>query len=184
MEDGEILDLYFRRDENAIAQTGEAYGHKLYTLSYRILLNREDAEESVSDTYMKAWESIPPTRPTYFYAYLAKICRFVSFGRLDWKNAAKRKAEVVELTAEMELCIPDLSRQRQLEAQELGQLLSDFLATLKPESRKIFMRRYWYTDSIEEIAQRYGISISKVKTRLFRTRNELRSFLEKEGYTP
>ena len=184
MEDGQIIDLYFQRSEEAIRETEAAHGHKLYTLSYRILLNREYAEESVSDTYLKAWESIPPTRPTYFYAYLAKICRFISFGKLDWKNAAKRKAEVVELTAEMELCIPDLSRQRQLESQELGELLNAFLGTLNEETRKIFMRRYWYADSIAEIAQRYHLSESKVKTQLFRTRNALRVFLEKEGYTP
>ncbi len=183
MEDAQIIDLYFQRDEEAIHQTEAAHGHKLYTLSYRILLNREDAEETVSDTYLKAWESIPPTRPTYFYAYLSKICRFLSFGRLDWKNAAKRKAEIVELTAEMELCIPDLSRELQMESQELGQLLNTFLGTLNEESRKIFMRRYWYADSIAEIAQRYHLGESKVKTRLFRARNELRSFLEKEGYT-
>ena len=183
MEDEQIIDLYFQRSEEAIRQTEAAHGHKLYTLAYRILRNREDAEESVSDTYLKAWESIPPTRPTYFYAYLAKICRFLCFGRLDWKNAAKRKAEIVELTTEMELCIPDLSRERQLESQELGRLLNEFLGTLNQESRKIFMRRYWYADSIAEIAQRYGLGESKVKTRLFRARNDLRSFLEKEGYT-
>ena len=183
MEDGAILDLYFARDEEAIRQTEAAHGQKLYTLAYGILAIREDAEESVSDTYLKAWESIPPTRPTYFYAYLAKICRFICFGKLDWKNAAKRKAEVVELTAEMELCIPDLSRERQLEAQELGRLLNEFLGTLNEESRKIFMRRYWYADSVLEIAQRYRMGESKVKTRLFRTRNQLREFLEKEGYT-
>ena len=183
MEDGAILDLYFARDEEAIRQTEAAHGQKLYTLAYGILAIREDAEESVSDTYLKAWESIPPTRPTYFYAYLAKICRFICFGKLYWKNAAKRKAEVVELTAEMELCIPDLSRERQLEAQELGRLLNEFLGTLNEESRKIFMRRYWYADSVLEIAQRYRMGESKVKTRLFRTRNQLREFLEKEGYT-
>lgn len=182
MEDEQIIDLYFQRSEEAIRQTEAAHGHKLYTLAYRILLNREDAEESVSDTYLKAWESIPPTRPTYFYAYLAKICRFLCFGRLDWKNAAKRKAEIVELTTEMELCIPDLSREQQLEAQELGRLLNEFLGTLNEESRNIFMRRYWFADSVAEIAQRYRIGESKVKTRLFRARNQLRSFLEKEGY--
>ena len=182
MEDEQIIDLYFQRSEEAIRQTEAAHGHKLYTLAYRILCSREDAEESVSDTYLKAWESIPPTRPTYFYAYLAKICRFLCFGRLDWKNAAKRKAEIVELTTEMELCIPDLSRERQLEAQELGRLLNEFLGTLNEESRNIFMRRYWFADSVAEIAQRYRIGESKVKTRLFRARNQLRSFLEKEGY--
>ena len=183
MEDGKILDLYFQRDEEAIRQTEAAHGHKLYTLAYGILNLREDAEESVSDTYLKAWESIPPTRPTYFYAYLAKICRFICFGKLDWKNAAKRKAEIVELTAEMELCIPDLSREWRLESQELGRLLNEFLGTLNEESRRIFMRRYWYADSVAQIAQRFGLGESKVKTRLFRARNQLRSFLEKEGYT-
>lgn len=182
MEDGQIIELYFQRSEEAIRQTEAAHGHKLYTLSYRILKNKEDAEESVSDTYLKAWETIPPTRPTYFYAYLAKICRFICFGRLDWQNAAKRKAEIVELTAEMELCIPDDTQQLQVERQELGRLLNEFLATLNEESRKIFMRRYWYADSIAEIAQRFGLGESKVKTRLFRARNELRSFLQKEGY--
>lgn len=183
MEDGKIIELYFQRDEEAIRQTEAAYGHKLYTLAYRILLSREDAEESVSDTYLKAWDSIPPTRPAYFFAYLSKICRFLCFGKLDWKNAAKRKAEIVELTAEMELCIPDLSSQLQVQSQELGRLLNDFLGTLSEENRKLFMRRYWYADSVAEIAQRYRMGESKVKTRLFRTRNQLRIFLEKEGYT-
>lgn len=182
MEDERIIELYFQRDEEAIRQTEAAHGQKLFHLANGILYSWEDAQECVSDTYLKAWESIPPTRPVHFYAYLAKICRFLCFGKLDWKNAAKRKAEIVELTAEMELCIPDLSRERQLEAQELGQLLNDFLGTLNEESRNIFLRRYWYADSVAEIAQRYRIGESKVKTRLFRTRNQLRSFLEKEGY--
>ena len=184
MEDGQIIELYFQRSEEAIRQTEAAHGHKLYTLSYRILKNREDAEESVSDTYLKAWETIPPTRPTYFYAYLAKICRFICFGKLDWQNAAKRKAEIVELTAEMEMCIPDLSQQRQMEAQALGELINEFLGTLNEESRRIFLRRYWFADSIGEIAQRFGLSESKVKTRLFRARKELCGFLQKEGYAP
>lgn len=181
MEDKQIIELYFRRDEEAIRQTALAHGSKLFSLSHRILLNREDAEESVNDTYLSAWDAIPPTRPTYFYAYLAKICRFVSFGRLDWKNAAKRKAEIVELTAEMELCIPDLRNEQQMEAQELGQLLNAFLATLPEDSRRIFLRRYWYAEPITEIAGRLHLSESMVKSRLFRTRNALRSFLEKEG---
>ena len=183
MEDEQIIELYFRRDQDAIVQTELAHGAKLNALANRILMNHEDAQECVSDTYMKAWETIPPTRPSYFYAYLAKICRFLCFGRLDWNNAAKRKAEIVELSAEMELCIPDPSRERQMESQELAGLLNEFLETLPEESRKIFLRRYWYADSITEIAQRYQMGESKVKTRLFRTRNALRSFLEKEGIT-
>lgn len=184
MKDDEIIALYFRRDEDAIRQTELAYGGKLYNLSYRLLWNREDAEESVSDTYMKAWENIPPTKPTFFYAYLAKICRFLAMGKLDWNNAAKRKAEVVELSDEMENCIPDLSQEMQIQSQELGALLSEFLGTLSPENRQIFMRRYWYADSIAEIAQRFHLGESNVKTKLMRTRNALRSFLEKEGIRP
>lgn len=183
MEDSQIIELYFRRDEEAISQTALAYGTKLYGLANRILMSREDAEESVSDTYMKAWETIPPQRPVYFFAYLAKICRFIAFGRLDWRNAAKRKAEMVELTQEMELCIPDLRNELKMEGEELGRLLNAFLGTLPEESRTIFMRRYWYSDSILEIAQRYNMGESKVKTRLMRTRNALRTFLEKEGVT-
>ena len=184
MKDDEIIALYFRRDEDAIRQTELAYGGKLYNLSYRLLWNREDAEESVSDTYMKAWENIPPTKPTFFDAYLAKICRFLAMGKLDWNNAAKRKAEVVELSDEMENCIPDLSREMQIQSQELGALLNEFLGTLSPENRQIFMRRYWYAESIAEIAQRFHLGESNVKTKLMRTRNALRSFLEKEGIRP
>ena len=183
MEDHQIINLYFARSEQAIQETDTKYGGYCYSIAYNILVNPEDAEESVSDTYLKAWESIPPTRPTYFYAYLAKICRFLCFGRLDWKNAAKRKAEIVELTAEMELCIPDSRQQLEAERRELGEVLNEFLGTLNEESRNIFMRRYWFADSVAEIAQRYRIGESKVKTRLFRARNQLRSFLEKEGYT-
>ena len=181
MDDAGIVALYWQRDEDAIRETDRAHGEKLYGLSYRIVQNHEDAEESVSDTYMKAWTTIPPQCPVYLFAYLAKICRYICFGRLDWKNAAKRKADIVQLTAEMELCIPDSSRERRLEGETLGSLLNRFLESLPEESMLIFLRRYWYTDSIQEIAQRYGIGESKVKTQLHRTRNKLRSFLEKEG---
>ena len=181
MEDSKILDLYWSRNEDAIAETDAVYGGRLCNLAQRIVLSWEDAEESVSDTYMKAWETIPPQRPCYFFAYLAKICRNFALGKLDWKNAAKRRAEVVALTKEMELCIPDESRDRELAGKELGRLLNSFLANLPAESRCIFLRRYWYVDTVAEIAQRYGISESKVKTQLHRTRKKLSIFLEKEG---
>ena len=182
MEDSRIIDLFWARDEAAIGQTDAAYGRRLQALANRILNNREDAEESVSDTYLKLWEIIPPQRPNHFYGFIASICRHLSLHKVNWNLAAKRNAEIVALTEEMELCIPDLSRERQLEAQELGRLLNEFLGTLNEESRNIFMRRYWFADSVAEIAQRYRIGESKVKTRLFRARNQLRSFLEKEGY--
>ena len=181
MTDQQILELYWVRDEQAIVQTDRLYGNRLFSLADRILRCTEDAQEAVSDTYLKAWETIPPQRPVYFFAYLSKICRNIALGRLDWRNAAKRKAQIVTITAEMENCIPDPKQQMESAERELGALLNRFLEGLSRESRVIFLRRYWYADSIEEIALRYHISQSKVKTRLHRTRTQLRAFLKSEG---
>lgn len=183
MDDAKIIELYWARNEDAIAQTDAEYGRQLRTLANRLLQNHEDAEESVSDTYMKTWNAIPPDRPTYFYAFLASICRHLSLNRLDWNHAAKRRAEMVSLTQEMELCIPDSSRERRLEGREIGRVLNDFLGQLPKESRLIFLRRYWYVDTISEIARRYGISESKVKMQLSRTKAKLKRHLEREGIT-
>lgn len=181
MEDSEIIKLFFARNEDAIKQTDHTYGRRLLQLALGILRNDQDAEESVSDTYMKAWETIPPHRPEYFFAYLAKICRHFALDRLDWKNAAKRNAQVVSLTQEMEQCVPDRARERQVAEEALGMALDAFLRTLTPENRAVFLRRYWYGDSIGEIVARYGISESAVWMRLNRTRGKLCSYLQKEG---
>ncbi len=181
MEDSDIIELYWKRDDRAIAQTDAAYGTRLQRLSERILNNREDAQECVNDTYLHTWNRIPPERPNYFFAFLAKICRYVSLGKLDWNRAAKRNADVVTLSDEMQLCIPDCWMQQRLEAQELGILLSKFLKEQSEDNRLIFMRRYFHMDSVEEIARRYGFSQSKVKTQLHRTRTKLYHFLESEG---
>ena len=157
MEDAKILDLYFARDEDAIRETDTAYGKRLHTLAKNILQNREDAEESVNDTYAEVWKSIPPRRPKYFFAFLASICRHLS------------------------LNIPDTVHERQMEAKELGKLLDLFLESLPKDSRLIFLRRYWYVDSVPEIAARYGMTESKVKMQLSRTKEKLRLFLEQEG---
>ena len=183
MEDMKIIELFFKRNPDAISETDRSYGRKLHILANNILRCNEDAEESVSDTYLKAWETIPPKRPAHFFAYLGTICRHFAFGKLDWNNAEKRKAEVIALTEEMQLCIPDDSQDRKLAARELGRAINTFLETLTVESRLIFLRRYWYCDTVAEIAQRYAISESKVKTRLHRTRTQFRAFLEKEGIT-
>ena len=180
MEDAQIIALFFSRNEDAIAETDAAYGRKLNTLARNILFSREDAEESVNDTYMKAWKAIPPHRPQHFFAFLAAICRHLSLDRLDWNGAAKRKAEVVALTEEMENCIPDESHDRRLEGKELGRILDAFLETLPEDSRKVFMRRYWYADTIGEIARQYNMTESKVKMQLSRTRDKLRAYLKKE----
>ena len=107
MTDDQIIELYWARKEEAVSCTAFAYGRKLQGIAYRILSKYEDAEESVNDTYLKAWQTIPPERPVYLFAFLAKICRHFALDKLDWKSAAKRKAEVVSLTDEMALCIPD-----------------------------------------------------------------------------
>lgn len=181
MEDAKIIDLFFARSEEAIRQTDAAYGRRLFALADRILRDSQDSEESVSDTYMKAWETIPPKRPAYFYAYLARMCRYFALGKLDWKAAAKRNAEVVSLTEEMAQCIPDRSAEAEATAKEIGSILNAFLDTLSRENRLIFMRRYWFCDSVSEIAQKYGIGESKVKMRLLRTRKQLADYLSEEG---
>ncbi len=184
MEDQQIIELFFARSQDALVQTEQKYGKKLLQFANGILRNKEDAEECVNDTYLKAWKSIPPNRPQYFYAYLTKICRFLAFGKLDYHKAKKRNAIVVELTAEMEMCIPNSKQQsydQLINQQEIGRVLNGFLKELSQEKRMIFMRRYWYMDSVVDIANRYQISESKVKTTLFRLRQQLREFLEKEG---
>ncbi len=181
MEDVKIIALFWARNEQAVQETDTAYGRKLFCLSNNILNNREDAEESVSDTYMEAWKSIPPKRPKYFYAFLASICRHLSLDRLDWRLAAKRNAQVVALTQEMEHCIPDGRQDAQMDSRELRRVLEAFLDALPQESRLIFLRRYLYADTVADIAARYGISESKVKTQLHRTRTKLHTYLEKEG---
>lgn len=181
MEDMKIIELFFKRNPDAISETDRSYGRKLHTLANNILRCHEDAEESVSDTYLKAWDTIPPKKPSHLFAYLAKICRHFALGKLDWKNAARRKAEVISLTQEMENCIPDSRRDAVADGKELGRALNTFLRTQTPENRMVFLRRYWYADTIAEIAQRYGISESAVMTRLSRTRSRLAAYLQKEG---
>lgn len=181
MDDSKIIELFFARNEDAIRYTDEAYGRRLYRLADNIVKNGQDAQECVSDTYMKAWDTIPPQKPQFFFAYIAKICRNFALKKIDWMNAQKRKAEVVTLTQEMESCIPDTSRELEADARELGGLLDAFLRTLTPENRMVFMRRFWYADTIGEIAARYGLGESAVQMRLNRTKSKLALFLAKEG---
>ena len=181
MDDERIIELFFQRNEDAIKYTNETYGKRLFHLADNIVHNDQDAEESVNDTYMKAWDTIPPQRPEHFFAYIAKICRNFALKRIDWQKAKKRNAEVVTLTQEMENCIPDTYRDREADARELGRILDAFLRTLTPENQMVFLRRYWYVDTIAEIAVRYGISESAVQMRLNRTRSKLAMYLAKEG---
>ncbi len=181
MEDGAILELFRQRDEAALAETRAKYGPRLRRLAANILRSAEDAEECESDVYLRAWEAIPPARPVHFSAWLMKLCRNEALRRLERAGAEKRRADLTEWTAELEACIPDAAAERAFEARELGELLSAFLRTLPEESRAVFVRRYFLCESVKEVAAALGLSESKVKSSLFRARNRLRDYLEKEG---
>ena len=185
MEDGKIVELYLRRDETAIGQTADKYGSRLRALAYGIVRDNQTAEECENDTYLKAWDSIPPHEPRdYFYAFLARIARHISLNFCRDRGRLKRSAFLCELTAEMEECIPS-SDDAQCRMDELafGEALNGFLRTLSEEKRNLFVRRYWYLDSISDLSKRFSLSESNVKTTLYRCRNRLRKHLEKEGYT-
>lgn len=182
MEDQAIIALFQSRSEDAIHACKNEYDSYLSSLALRILHDSFDAEECVSDTYLQVWQRIPPDEPTHFKAYLAAICRYYAFDRLDHHHAKKRSAEIVELTEELQSCLPDRSAEAEFDVRELGRTLDRFLRTLSAEQRLIFLRRYWFADTVKEVAANCGISESKVKTSLFRTRERLRTYLESEGY--
>ena len=192
MEDEKIVELYFERDEAAIEKTSEKYGKRLRAVSNGIVRDMETAEECENDTYLEAWNIIPPNEPkTYLYAFLARIIRNISLNFCRKKTALKRNAFVCELSAEMEKCIPSPDDMNcriddmdcRIDDMVFAEIMNRFLEELGSEKRKIFVRRYWYMDSVSEISEKFSISESKVKTVLFRIRKKLRDFLEKEGYT-
>ena len=184
MDDQSIVELYLQRDERAIRETAEKYGNRLRGLACGIVEDAQTAEECENDTYLEAWNSIPPHEPRdYLYAFLARITRHIALNCCRDRSRLKRSAYICELSTELEQCLPapDDTACRVEEA-VLGEALNCFLSTLSAEKRSIFLRRYWYMDSIADIAQRFSLSQSKVKTTLFRCRNLLREHLEKEGY--
>lgn len=184
LDDNRIVELYLLRDETAISQTNEKYGSRLRSLAYSIVEDRQTAEECENDTYMEAWNSIPPHEPrSYLYAFLARITRHISLNCCRNRSRLKRSAFLSELSTELEQCLPapDDTACR-VDDMVLAEVLNAFLGTLSEEKRNIFLRRYWYLDSVAAIAKRFSLSESKVKTTLFRCRNLLREHLEKEGY--
>lgn len=185
LDDQSIVALYLQRDEAALEQTKEKYGGRLRRLAYGIVNDLQTAEECENDTYMEAWKTIPPHEPgDYLYAFLARIARHISLNCCRDRSRLKRSAFVCELSAEMEQCIPAPDdTQCCMDDIALREAINGFLGTLKEEKRNIFIRRYWYLDSIADISKRFAISESKVKTTLLRCRNGLREYLEMEGYT-
>lgn len=183
MEDEKIVALYWARDERAIALTKEKYNAYLYTIACNILASLQDAEESVSDTYVGAWNSMPPQKPAVLRTYLGRITRNISLKRYRYLHAAKRGSGEPELALdELSEVIPDADcAEKEIERQELIAVIQAFLAELSSEQRMIFLMRYWYLASVAETARKLGFTQSKVKMTLKRTRDSLRALLEKEG---
>jgi RNA polymerase sigma-70 factor (ECF subfamily) len=184
MEDHRIVDLFWQRNENAISETSAKYGKYLHSISYQILQNAEDAEECVNDTYNDAWQSMPPHRPSVLSTFLGKITRRISIDLWRKHSAEKRGGGVIPLALdELEECVSGTGDvEGEVERLELKKKLNDFLLALPQTERVVFMRRYWYMDSISAIAARFACSESRIKSMLYRTRNKLRAMLEKEGY--
>ena len=183
MTDAEIIRLYFDRSERAIEETDRVYGRYCRNVSYEILRNSQDSEEIVNDTYLKTWNSIPPKDPPSLKNFLAKIVRGLSINRLEYNNAQKRGGGQLDAVLdELEGCIPSYDEKYE-DGEQIRKVIDSFLRSLPQEKRRIFIRRYWYLDSIDKICRRYSISQSKAKSILFRCRNNLRKHLVKEGFT-
>ncbi len=181
MEDKLIVDLYWARNEDAITQTSIKYGKMMHATSRSIVGTHEDAEECVNDAYLAAWNSMPENRPTYLGGYMAKIIRNISINRYDHNHAAKRYGVQV-VFEELEECLGDSrTPEEEYESGCLREVLDDFLAGLEPEKRIVFLRRYFYTDSISDIAARMQVSEGKIKSMLFRLRAQLAEVLKEAG---
>lgn len=183
MTDEQIVALYWQRCEQAIEETNRAYGRYLRYVGSSILRDDEDTEEIVNDTYAKAWNTIPPERPDPLKGFLARITRQLAINRLKENTRLKRGGGQYELALEeIGDCAGGTSGEDMAELTALRDALNQFLRQLSVEKRRVFIRRYWYMDSISEIACRFGIGESKVKSMLMRTREQLREFLEKGGF--
>ena len=183
MEDEKILELYRKRAESAIEETALKYGGYCTKIAMNILNSREDCAECVNDTYLNAWNAIPPQRPAIFSAFLGRITRNLSLNKYKAQRTKKRGGnELPLLLDELEECISSPENvESEYEAGELAKTISIFLYSIDRESRIVFVRRYWYIDSISDIAERLQMSEPKVKSMLFRTRNKLKAYLEHEG---
>ena len=184
MEDFEIVELYWDRDENAISETDRKYGGYCRKIAYSILNNKQDTEESVNDTYLQTWNSLPPQRPERLSTYLGKICRNISINLYEKLTADKRGGN------ETNACLDEMSEvvggssevEEQLDATLLSDTINAFLKTCEKQTRIVFVQRYWYMLSVKEIAKQNHMSVSNVKMTLLRTREKLKDYLEEEGY--
>ncbi len=180
MDDCRIVDLYLQRDENAVSETEKKYGRYCFSIARNILHDDEDAAECVNDTYLGAWNSIPPHNPENLQAFLGKIARNLSLKKWRERSAGKRGGGNTDISFdELEECIPSGQNiDEHLESKELTAIINAFLETLPDNERRVFLRRYWYFDSIEDICIRIGFARSKVKMRIKRTSGKLCRKLE------
>lgn len=184
MEDNKIVELFLQRSEQAVTETQRKYGNYCYSIAYQILANNEDAEESVNDTYIDVWNSIPPHKPVILSTFLGKITRRISIDRWRSHNAKKRGGgELPLVLEELEECIAgNNSIEQELEQKRLAEVINTFVIGLPQTEQKVFLCRYWYMDSIDSIRRQFGFSESKVKSMLYRTREKLKHVLEKEDF--
>lgn len=181
ISDNELIKLYIARDVSASKISMEKYSARLTRLASTFLSDKRDVEECVNDTFMKAWNSIPPQNPMDFFSFLARICRCTAYDIIKRGKTAKRNAQIVEFTKEMEECIPDMMSETELSDKKLETLMNDFLEKLSRDNRVIFVRHYWFGETVSEIAGSFSFSESKVKTSLHRTREKLKEYLFKKG---
>lgn len=183
MEDERIIELYWERSENAIAETAKKYGKYCRSIAYRILQNEEDCEECVNDAYLRLWDSMPPHRPQELRTYLGKLVRNLALDRYDWITAKKRGDGQFSIAAEELAECLSAAQTTESVADELAlaEVLNRFLASLPGERRRIFMQRYWYFRTVREIAGEFHMGESRVKMILLRAREQLKNLLEEEG---
>lgn len=189
MEDTQIIALYWGRNPAAIEESSNKYGRALHRISFRILSSKEDSEECVNDTYYQAWTSIPPNRPGSLFAYLGRIVRNQSINLWHKNHARKRGSGAYMLLSELSQCVPSgpcagiSSIEEETEHRLLTETINRWLSSLKREDRILFVRRYWYGDSIKELAAECRTSPNQMSGRLFRLRKKLKAALEREGIT-
>lgn len=184
MHDKDIVELYWNRDELAISFTEKKYGKYLFKISNNILSDIEDSVECVNDTYLKAWNSMPTNKPDILSLYLGKITRFLSIDRLRKRKSAKRSSSQYDLSlSELDECISSGNvTEESVDKKLLGEAISKYLLNVSEDARNSFIHRYYYMDSIKDIASYFFMSEAKVKTLLFRTRQGLKEYLRKEGF--
>lgn len=184
MEDQQIIDLYWQRNEDAIGRTEEKYGHYLTKIAYNILSDREDSRESVNDTYFAAWNSMPPHRPGVLSAYLAKLTRRISIDRFRYRTRDKRQGSEYALSlSELGECVSSGDTTQELvNAKLLADAIAVYLRLQSQQARTVFLARYYFLDSIRDISIRTGMSQGAVKSLLYRTRMGLREYLLEEGF--